>query len=273
LSYKLWCKKPRKNSYIQITNTTLFFDYLRMKKKWLFMIGLGIAGLLVAGFTSASGCFWDPLYDANDAAYIKSAVNVRTVPCMNGSTVQRVAAAGEKIRIIAKDPARWYKIVLNDGTIGWIAVDFASTTNDRTWVPEYPTNHIAKSYCDVNNPSKCPAKPVAPGIDPERTYGNTVPTNTQTPPPTTTPTPQPTQFTLTESEKKVLDSLWEKYLEKLENKYPKLNDQLDQLEDIIVKLELFEKKSSKIALFATHLKLILQDALDLKQMSALFELD
>ena len=234
-----------------------------MKKLFLLVLPL----FFVVSFADASWCFGDPLYETNEAAIVVQWVNVRTVPCMMGSEVIRVAKTNEKVRILTKDEARWYKVVLSDGSIGWIAQQFLKTTNDRSNVPGYPSNHISKSYCDTTNPNKCPASHVVPWVMPTWTYNNTV---NYTSAPVNTPAPKPTTTASSlEKYKPMLDALSVKLTEKVEEKYSKVSDQIKKLEQIVMMIDLMIAKTPQHAAIFGYLKGQVSEVLTVKRLNDL----
>ncbi|MBN1494511.1 S-layer homology domain-containing protein [Candidatus Peregrinibacteria bacterium] len=72
-------------------------------------------------------CSDTPLETANYNVEITSAVNLRTVSCMEESSVVAVLSKGEVVHVIGKTEG-WHKVQRADGTTGWIWETFVTST-------------------------------------------------------------------------------------------------------------------------------------------------
>src|SRR4030042_6106701 len=72
-------------------------------------------------------CSDTPLETANYNVEITSAVNLRTVSCMEESSVVAVLSKGEVVHVIGKTEG-WHKVQRADGATGWIWETFVTST-------------------------------------------------------------------------------------------------------------------------------------------------
>jgi len=196
---------------------------------------LSFVTLLIFGkwITNASGCFGDPIFETNEVAIVNSSVNLRSVACMDWSEIIKVVKTSEKVRVIAKDASRRYKVITSDWKIGWIAQQFLTITQNTSEAPVYPENYDIKSLCDTVNPAKCPAGPVAPWVMPTRIYREN----------TTDYEKIDTEVKL-ENYKKQLDKTVSKLLKILDKNYDQ-QWKTKKIETIITVFEKYGKKNPK----------------------------
>jgi len=125
-----------------------------MKKLLSFVLFSGLF-VSISLTVSAGDCFSDPIYDKDYNAEAVSAVFVRSVECMEGSTVLATLSAGEVVHVIAETDG-WYKVERSDGTTGWVGQQFLSATsksfsNDSTEttatpMEDYPPLHDIEQH-------------------------------------------------------------------------------------------------------------------------------
>jgi len=246
---------------------------------------VGFSLIWFINYSSASWCFGDTVYSVDEAAIVVTSVNMRTVSCMMWSEVIKVVKTNEKVRIIAKDQAWWYKVVSSDGKIWRIAQSFLKITNDRSNLPAYPKNYDAKSLCDTTNPNKCPAWSIGPGVMPKRNYTN--PSNNYTKPSytnTTSTTPSTTSNVKTkknkynnkqtrtlDSYKAKLDILLTNFIKKIEEKNS-INMQIKKIESIIAAFKIYQNKNPRLSEILWYMIDRLDDELALKQVAWLLDI-
>jgi len=86
-----------------------------MKKILILLISI----LIFPFFTHAEDCMRDPIYDRDWNAVVTTGVRVRSIPCMESSTVLTTVPVGEILKVTAETDG-YYKVKLLDGTEGWI---------------------------------------------------------------------------------------------------------------------------------------------------------
>jgi len=99
-----------------------------MKKFFALLFTVSLAAFFAATVSATDICSDTPLETANFNVEITSAVNLRSISCMEGSTVVAVLSKGEVVHVIGKTEG-WHKIQRTDGTIGWIWETFVTPTS------------------------------------------------------------------------------------------------------------------------------------------------
>ncbi len=108
-----------------------------MKKLLAVMATIAILAVTLPTVFATDICSSDPLTPQNFNAEVTSAVNLRTVSCMEESTVITTLSGGEVVQVIGTTEG-WHKIRLADGTEGWIWETFLSPT-DKPFNPTTTT--------------------------------------------------------------------------------------------------------------------------------------
>ena len=102
-----------------------------MKSKRLassFLLLALAASLTVTQPVHAGDCFSDPVYEYDWTGTVASSgAFVRSVACMDGSTVLTTLAAGSRVSITGETDG-WYRVALADGTEGWVGATLLSVT-------------------------------------------------------------------------------------------------------------------------------------------------
>jgi len=97
-------------------------------KKLIALLFTVMVAAAFAGTASATDiCSDTPLETANYNVEITSAVNLRTISCMEGSSVVAVLSKGEVVHVIGRTEG-WHKVQRADGTTGWIWETFVTST-------------------------------------------------------------------------------------------------------------------------------------------------
>jgi len=99
-----------------------------MKKVITLLFTVIIAAVFAGTAMATDICSDTPLETANFNVEITSGVNLRTVSCMEESTVVAVLSKGEVVHVIGKTED-WHKIQRSDGTTGWVWVSFVTPTS------------------------------------------------------------------------------------------------------------------------------------------------
>jgi len=99
-----------------------------MKKLLALLFILSVAVLFAATVSATDICSDTPLETANFNVEITSGVNLRTVSCMEESSVVAVLSKGEVVHVIGKTEG-WHKIQRADGATGWIWETFVTPTS------------------------------------------------------------------------------------------------------------------------------------------------
>lgn len=115
-------------------NNFLLYNHKKMKKLLLLVLSLTMFVLFVPTSQATDICTNDPLESADYNVEITSAVYLRTVSCMEESTIITTLSKGEVVHVIGKVEG-WHKVERTDGTTGWIWETFVTDTNK----PFYPT--------------------------------------------------------------------------------------------------------------------------------------
>lgn len=82
----------------------------------------------------AGGCFEDPVYTYDWSGTISSAVYVRSVACIDGSTILTSLTAGAKVSVTGTTDG-WVRVKLSDGTEGWVGEQFISVSQSAYTYP------------------------------------------------------------------------------------------------------------------------------------------
>jgi hypothetical protein len=98
-----------------------------MKKLFVLLFTVFVAAFYAATVLATDICSDTPLETANFNVEITSAVNLRSISCMESSTVVAVLSKGEVVHVIGKTEG-WHKIQRADGTTGWIWETFVTST-------------------------------------------------------------------------------------------------------------------------------------------------
>jgi hypothetical protein len=99
-----------------------------MKKFLAVMASIAILAVTLPTVLATDICAAEPLTVRNFNAEITSAVNLRTVSCMQESTVITTLSGGEIVQVIGTTEG-WHKIRLANGTEGWIWETFLTQTD------------------------------------------------------------------------------------------------------------------------------------------------
>lgn len=99
-------------------------------KKVLILTLLVIIAFAIKSTTpvQAESCFSDPVYDRNFHIEVITSAFVRSVACMEGSTILTTVPQGSIIKVIAETDG-WYKVSLSNGTIGWVGARLMEKTD------------------------------------------------------------------------------------------------------------------------------------------------
>lgn len=92
------------------------------------MVSIAILAVTLPTVFATDICAAEPLTVRNFNAEITSAVNLRTVSCMQESTVITTLSGGEIVQVIGTTEG-WHKIRLANGTEGWIWETFLTATD------------------------------------------------------------------------------------------------------------------------------------------------
>lgn len=110
-----------------------------MKKLFAVLATVAIMGATLPTVFATDICAAEPLTVRNFNAEITSAVHLRTVSCMQESTVITTLSGGEIVQVIGTTEG-WHKVRRADGTEGWIWETFLTPTdkpfNPTTTDPE-----------------------------------------------------------------------------------------------------------------------------------------
>jgi len=96
----------------------------------------------------AEDCMHDPIYERNWNAVVTTGVRVRSIPCMETSTVLTTVPVGKILKVIAETDG-YYKVKLSDGTEGWIGQWLVAKT-DQSFAEDVPEAPKEPLY-DVKN--------------------------------------------------------------------------------------------------------------------------
>jgi len=107
-------------------------------KKLLFLLLAFTAALPVA---NAEDCMHDPVYERNWNAEVTTGARLRSIPCMETSTVITTLPVGEIIKVIAETDG-YYQIRRNDGTEGWVGQWLITATENTPAQPEKPNERL-----------------------------------------------------------------------------------------------------------------------------------
>ncbi|MFC1647513.1 S-layer homology domain-containing protein [Patescibacteria group bacterium] len=99
-----------------------------MKKLFALVISVAILAAFLPTTFATDICAAEPLTVRNFNAEITSAVHLRTVSCMQESTVITTLSGGEIVQVIGTTEG-WHKVRRADGTEGWIWETFLTETS------------------------------------------------------------------------------------------------------------------------------------------------
>jgi len=98
-----------------------------MKRLITLLFTVAVVAVFAGTAFATDICSNTPLETANFNVEITSGVNLRTVSCMEESSVVAVLSKGEVVHVIGKTEG-WHKIQRADGTTGWIWETFVTST-------------------------------------------------------------------------------------------------------------------------------------------------
>jgi len=119
--------------------------------KYLLAVSVIVAPLLFSALPARAGeCYEYPTRLMDGSAEVKSAVFLRSTPCMDDSVVLTTLAAGTHLPVTGEQDG-WYRLVTSDGTEGWVWNSFVSVSEDPlTYF--YGEHYFDESTSDVSQP-------------------------------------------------------------------------------------------------------------------------
>ena len=96
---------------------------------------LSVIGAVLLGFASqtpvakANGCFSDPIYERSGQVKVVIGARVRSVACMEGSTVLKTLPVGRVVFLIGETDG-WLKVRDADGTEGWVGATLLAPSDE-----------------------------------------------------------------------------------------------------------------------------------------------
>ncbi len=82
----------------------------------------------VSSVQAGECCGCDPVCERDLRGEVIISAYVRNEPCMEGSTILRTVIQGSVIKIIGETDG-WYKVMLADGTVGWVGARLMQITD------------------------------------------------------------------------------------------------------------------------------------------------
>jgi len=117
-------------------------------KKYYIALAIFAALVVVAPQARAGDCYEYPTKEITGSATIRSGVNIRTIACMEGSSVIGSVTTGTKVTLLAENDG-WYK-VSTGGKEGWIWGSFLSLGETSETGKTYDENPVITVADDLD---------------------------------------------------------------------------------------------------------------------------
>lgn len=103
--------------------------------------------LLVAPIAHAGDCGADPVYERNMTGAPTVGLRVRSIACMEGSSILTVVPAGTSVKIIGETDG-WYKVKVGD-TVGWMGATLIKVTSGSSNASDKVVKEKTEQVSDV----------------------------------------------------------------------------------------------------------------------------